>query len=423
MNQAVLTFLPALLLLAQVTARADDLAPTVTKLVRQLDASEKTRREDAEQQLLKLGPAVLPLLPSAEDGSAEVKLRLARVRTQLETLRGEQEVKASELTLSGTAIPLSEVIAAIEKQTGNKLVDFRRDFGQQPDKKTFDLTFDKTPFWSAFDQILDQGGLTIYSYAGVPGLALVNRSGNELPRHDRGIYTGAFRVEATEVSAKRDLRDATGQALKLDVEVGWEPRLAPIAITQAAESVTAIGDNNEKLGAAPNGEFEATVNPGDATASMPLTFSLPSRDMKKITSLKGSFSVMLPGQVETFRFEKLTSGAPIEQRKGAVKVILEQARKNNDIWEIRVRVVFDSPGKALESHRTWILHNEAALETPGKESINFAGLETTRQADNEVGVAYLFDVPDIADHTFIYKTPTVLMNAAVPYELHDVALP
>ena len=88
-----------------------------------------------------------------------------------------------------------------------------------------------------------------------------------------------------------------------------------------------------------------------------------------------------------------------------------------------MRLVFDKPGQALESHRTWVLHNEALLETPDKEPINFAGLETTRQSENEVGVAYLFDVGDISEHTFIYKTPAVLMDASVAYELHDVPLP
>ncbi len=108
MKNAIVYSLVGLLLTAQVSVSADDAAPAndaatvVAKLVRQLDAAEKGRREDAEQQLLKLGPAILPLLPNADSASAEVKLRLARVRTQLETLQGEQQVKASELSLAAS---------------------------------------------------------------------------------------------------------------------------------------------------------------------------------------------------------------------------------------------------------------------------------------------------------------------------------
>jgi hypothetical protein len=422
MTNTLLCTLTGLFVAAQAVA-PQDLAPTVAKLVRQLDAAEKVRREEAERQLLELGPAVLSHLPAPDTGSAEVRLRVARVRTQLETRQGEQQVQASQVTISGKALALAEVLATIEKQTANKLVDYRREFGQQVDKKSLDLDFDKTPFWPTVDQLLDRAGMTTYPYAGVPGLPLVNRAGDELPRYKRGVYAGAFRVEATEVTARRDLRDANGQSLKLAVEVAWEPRLAPIAITQAAANVTAVGDNGQALVAGASGEFEATVNPGDTSANMPLAFSLPGREIKKISSLKGTIGVMLPGQVESFRFDKLRGGTPYEQRRGSVKVILDQVRPNNDIWEVRMRVVFDAPGRALESHRTWVLHNEAALETADKQTIKFAGLETTRQTENEVGVSYLFDVADVAGCTFIYKTPTVLMNAAVPYELHDIPLP
>jgi len=423
MIPTAISVLAGCLVLAQVAPADVDLAPTVSKLVRQLDATEKARREDAEQQLLKLGSKVLTLLPDTASASAEVKLRLARVRTQLETQRGEEEVRPSQITLAGDELPLAKVLAAIKEQTGNTLVDFREQFGQQADKKVLKLSFDKVPFWPALDQLLDQAGMAIYQYAGEPGLSLVNRAGNELPRADRGVYAGAFRIEATDVSARRDLRDPTGQALRINVDVAWEPRLAPIAITQAGESVSATGDNGESLPAGPRGEFEATVNPGDSSAQMPLSFSLPPRTVSKIASLKGSFSVMLPGPIETFRFENLRAGLQAEQRKGSVNVILEQVRQNNLVWEVRVRVVYDAPGKALESHRTWALHNEALLESPDKELINFAGLETTRQGENEIGMAYLFDVTDVKQHTFIYKAPAVLLNAVVPWELRDIPLP
>jgi hypothetical protein len=423
MVNPVVCFLATCLLAAQADAPASDVPATVRKLVRQLDAPEKARRDEAEQKLLEVGSAALDALPAPTDASAEVQLRLGRVRVRLETLRGEEEVRSREVTIAGKALPLPEVIAAIDKQTGNKLLDYRGQFGQQAAAKTLDLELEKTPFWSALDQILDQAGMTIYQYSGEPGLSLVNRSGGEVPRYNRGVYAGAFRIEATDITARRDLRDANGQALKLQLDVAWEPRLVPIAITQAGDAITAIGDTGGTLAAAPNTELESTVNPGEASVQVPLTFSLPPRAMTKIASLKGNLDVILPGPIETFRFEKLKAGAKAEERRAGVKVILDQVRQNNLVWEVRVRVAFDNPGKALESHRTWVLHNEAYLETAAKDKINSAGMETTRQSENEVGVAYLFDVEEITDHTFVYKTPAVLLDVAVPYELHDIALP
>ena len=62
-------------------AASDDLAADVRRLVAQLDYSELAARERAEEQLVKLGPAALPFLPSPTDRMpAETAERLSRVR-------------------------------------------------------------------------------------------------------------------------------------------------------------------------------------------------------------------------------------------------------------------------------------------------------------------------------------------------------
>jgi hypothetical protein len=107
-----------------------------------------------------------------------------------------------------------------------------------------------------------------------------------------------------------------------------------------------------------------------------------------------------------------------------VSVVVDQVRKNNEVWEVRMRVVFDKAAGALESHLGWIFNNEAYLENPAGEQVQYATLETTRQTENEVGVAYLFDVPEgLKGHTFVYKTPVAIVNMPVEYELKDLELP
>ena len=143
--------------------------------------------------------------------------------------------------------------------------------------------------------------------------------------------------------------------------------------------------------------------------------------MNKIASLKGTFSVMLPGQVEPFRFDKLRGGARSSSERGREGHPRASAAEQRPVGNPRAgRLRHAGQGPRVASHLD-PAQRGGADQTPDKQSINFAGLETTRQTDSEIGVAYLFDVPDITGHTFIYKTPTVLMNAAVPYELHEIA--
>ncbi len=307
------------MLLAQVEAAAPaDLAPQVRKLVRELDAAEKSRRDAAEEQLLKLGPAALDLLPDVEAASAEVQLRLARIRNRLEQSRGEASVQASSVTLSGHAMPLAAVIAALEKQTGNKVMDFREQFGQQPADKTLKLELAKTPFWPAVDQILDQTGMTVYPYSGEAGLALVGRSSAEAPRHNRGSYAGAFRIEATEVTARRDLRNSQPAQLSVQLQVAWEPRLAPIVLLQPTDAVHAVNDAGKPLTmSAPESEPEIPVNAEACAVDLPIALEAPPRSVTRIASLQGKLTAVLPGPVATFRFDKLAPAPRGRSGKGA----------------------------------------------------------------------------------------------------------
>src|SRR4051812_22167845 len=85
----------------------------VLDLVRQMDAAEKSARDEAEQKLLAMGEGALDWLPQLdEQAPAEVRERLGRVRTQLERARAESAVQATTVTLSGEML-LSEAVMAI----------------------------------------------------------------------------------------------------------------------------------------------------------------------------------------------------------------------------------------------------------------------------------------------------------------------
>jgi hypothetical protein len=403
-----------------------DMAASVRRLLVDLDAPEKPRRDTAERQLVELGPAALAYLPEVgPELPAEMTLRLGRVRGQLERAQTDAAVQASTVTLTGQNLPFKDVLAALEKQTGNKLRDFRPQFGEELKDLTVNAQFNKTPFWEALDAVLDQTGLTIYNFAGEEGLALVGRPTSQRPRVDRADYAGAFRIEATDFIAHRDLRDPSSHTLQLNIEAAWEPRLHPIIILQPAGVVEARDEQGRPLtlvGA--DNELEINVNPGSHSVDLPLHLALPPRSVNRIASLKGKLTAVLPGRAEDFRFDNLEKAKRVVQRRAGVTVTLDEAWKNNAIWEIRVRVTFDQAGGALESHRNWIFNNEAWLEAPDKEKVANAGLETTRQTDNEVGIAYLFGVPDtLAGYTFVYRTPAAIATVPVAYELKDLELP
>ena len=89
-----------------------------------------------------------------------------------------------------------------------------------------------------------------------------------------------------------------------------------------------------------------------------------------------------------------------------------------------MRFALDEDNGALQSHRDWVFQNLSYLLDKDGKQIDNAGLETTRQTKNEVGVAYVFDVPDgIEGLSWIYETPAAIVDLPVEYEIKDIELP
>ena len=84
----------------QAAADADDeLRLQVRRLVRELDDNQIATRTAAERGLIELGPRALDLLPSpARDTSAEVKVRLERIRKTLQEQAAQAAAESSLVT-------------------------------------------------------------------------------------------------------------------------------------------------------------------------------------------------------------------------------------------------------------------------------------------------------------------------------------
>lgn len=414
------------IVVSQSAAADDALGAEVRRLVRQLDAPQLAQRDAAEAGLLKLGPGALDLLPAIDDRTpAEIAQRLGRVRHKLQQAMAQAATQTARVTLQGDGMPLSQVLAAIQEQTGNKIVDSRARTGEPGLDRELKVDFRQTPFWQALDQVLDQAELTLYPFPEEKAIHLVPRPESHLPRAGRACYAGPFRLEPVRVSAERDLRNPVNKALGVTVEITWEPRLGPISLQQRMADVVAVDDAGNPLPVgSEEAELEIPVEPEAVAKEVRIPLGLPPRQVRKIARLAGTFSALVPGKVQTFRFRDLEKANEVAERVAGVTVTLEGARRNNQVWEVRVRVRFDEASGALQSHRGWIFENEAFLEDPEGRPVVPGAFETTRQTNNEVGVAYLFRPQrPLADYTFVYKTAAAILSTEFRYEMRDIPLP
>lgn len=404
---------------AAAPAKDQDVEAEVRKQLRRLDADALADRVAAEKALIELGPEALEYLPEITPATAaEIKERLSRVRGALEKLSVAQYVEATTVTLSG-AMTVEEAVLAIQKQTGNSL----RDLGAAATRQVT-VAWDKTPFWAAVDDLTEQAGLAINPFGGYEGelsLQLQEEASDLTPIRS---YAGIFRVQATRVQAARSLVAPGADNLRTTLQIAWEPRLKPISVTLPLDRMSATGEDGEELALAREGVLGAPALSGVSTIDLDVPMQLPPRSVETIATLRGDLIATLPGRVEEFAFEDLAEAKAVDKTKAGVTVTLEQVRKNQELYQVRIRVSFDEASGALESYQGWIYENKVWIETADGTKLEPLTMEATRQEENLVGLAYYFDLekgPQGA--TFKYRTPASIVRRELPFELKNIPLP
>ncbi len=425
-----LLFVGSLLLLQAEPAESATPPPNVSqavpRLVRQLNDEQLAKRESAEKDLVALGPSALEYLPQITAKTpAEVKDRLGRVRKILENAAVELATRPAAVTLEGE-MSLEQALKSLEQQSGNRVVDYRERFDQTATPIRVNLTASKVSYWHALDELLDQAKMTTYNYGGVTSaLTIVARQDQEVDRLGKAAYAGQFRIEPMRLELVRDLRNPGNNSLQLALDIAWEPRLRPIVITIPFQDLEVKDDAGNKIESdAAGGEPEVSADANVSATEVVVPLRLPDRSIKKIATIKGRLEVLAQGRVETFEFIDLDRAKEVEQKRAGVAVVLEQVRKNQDVYELRMRVVYDSASNALESHRGWILDNPAFLIDPSGVRVETAGLEVTQQKEDEVGLSYKFVIEGgFRGYKFVYKTAAALVQLPVDFELKDIELP
>ena len=413
------------LLVGQVGLPADkDPQTEVSRLVRQLDAPQLAQRESAEAGLLECGPDVLELLPPPDDRmSAEVRLRLGRVRQKLQQARADTAADHSTVTLHAEAMRLSDILGTLQEQSGNAIVDYRPRFGQLVADPNLTVQFDNRPFWPALDQVCEQAGLALYPYVDRRAIGIVAAAENRIA--GSVCYSGPFRIEPIEIIARHDLRWKDGAWLVVTLDVMWEPRIQVISLAQPMDRVKAVDERGNPLPVADAKAVPETLVDGKNTVvKMNIPLHLPPRDVREIALLKGTLQATIAGAHETFRFDALTEEKKQQQRIAHTTVTLQKVRWDGEVCEIHVNVRFDEAADALASHRQWIFENQAYLEGPDGKRIAYDGYETTAQGQRDLGIAYRFTTNrPLSDLTFVYKTPGTIIDKSFDYELKSISLP
>ena len=395
--------------------------------IQQLENRQAARRNDAEKKLTQADPSVLEYLPAITDRTnAELKERLLRIRDVLRKEQAAELTKASRVTLQGE-MTLGKALETIATQTKNQVIDFRERLNQPADDTMLTLDIDDVPFWEAFDQLADEANVTIYPFVGeARKLAIVAAGETAQPRAGTADYVGLFRIEPTTLGCQRNLRDASGDILRLTVELIWEPRVLPILVRQNFDDVQVVADNGDSVDVQQSGNRQIPIQPGVASLDIQIPVTLPPREVKELKTLSGKFIALVPGGDVTFEFDDLVNAKGAEQSKSGLTVVLDDIRLSQGFQQVSLRVRFDDVAGSLQSHLDWVENNIVRLvDSNGKPADEPGYYERYFERDSEIGFRYVFPVEkkDLAGWKLVYTSPAGVSEVEVPFEIKDIPLP
>ena len=406
-----------------------EMIENIARLQFQLKSVQIPERDAAEKELIEMGEMVLDHLEETEStDSADYKERVLRVRTTLEKIAVAKNTQASSMKVEAGKISMENLLKQIKKQTGNDVVLGREVLLETSNKEIEFKKTEQLEFWDVLNQLMDQTGLQIDPYDGGPGqLALsesIVRPGQEpVEPIVLADYSGVMRFQITRIDSTKNLLRPAMNSSRFNLLVRWEPRITPIAIDFPFSSIELVDEFDQKVASEQQGVYTGIVTPEIPELEFSVSTSLIDRQVEQIKSLKGEVEAVLPGRVETFKFQDVSEmEEDTFQIKAGAKVTFGGIIKNEDLWGLRLSLSFDEENNALESHQAWVYNNEIFLVDENGEKFAPIGSETFQQTNAQVGILYYF-ADDPKDMDLHYKTPAAVVKVKIPFVITEIPLP
>lgn len=401
----------------------------VEQLIQGLDASTLAERIHAERKLIELGPEVLPFLPAPElIESVAAREAVRRIRPQIERRAARESAAASHVTLEGERT-VGDILEQIQRQTKNRLSLVDTAAGIKD--RELSVKWDRTKFWDCLDELCGQGSLEWRFAKNSASIQLEPRRPSEPAA--LGIQrTGPFRLAVTNLETRDVIGNPNERILRIRGRLSIEPRLRPLFLSMDATNMNAVTDTDQLLSAwNRDAKYEFPVADGGREVPVQWDLLLPVGAVAKTVTIHGRFQCEIAAATQRIVFDQKALTPGTIRRRGGVTVRIRHVKFNSDhadteapAADIGITISYDVGGPAFESHRSWIFHNAAYLETKSGARTEFTDFETTQQADGAIAVDYHFrkiDAP--ADqYFFVYEAPTLIISVPVEINLEKLRL-
>lgn len=293
-----------------------------------------------------------------------------------------------------------------------------------------DLDIERAAFWPALDRVAAAADLRLSLYRDDGKIALAPGPHRPQPVS----YHGPFRVALMEVRVGRRL-DTGAKTCMARLEVAWPPPLQAFLVEPRPDTFVVQDDKGQPRPMPAGGRgWDFVKN----RVAWEIDLALPAmpRAVPRLNLFKGQLAAVSCARMLEFTFDPIEKGKSASGEGVAARLKDFVARKGPEpYWTIAVGLTYPPGGPKLESFQNdwWLRRNEIFLvgKKNGQRFPNNGRFEIDDQVPDRPVIAYRFlDEPEKklrlgqpAEWKLIYRTPSPLVETAIPFEFRDVPLP
>ena len=405
-------------------APAPPLATQVARLVAELGDPQRSRRDQASQQLEALGIDVLPLLemPLAM-ARGEAAWRLQTLRSRLSQRAVAEAIEPSRVVAAPLGMPLAGAFEAVFTSRGGRLpVDASAGVGAAVTSAV--PAGEVSSYWEEVGRLLADGDCRLEETDVSPGGVRIR---SRLAGEPAALATaaGPLRVELLRAAA---VPPEQPRAVRLTLKVFWEPRMRPIMLQLPMASLIAEGEAGEVIPPRQRAAVVEASPRGDAgTVTVSVLLAAPAPALERIASLRGSFAVWVPAGDLELRLP-LSEGlrGASEQLAGDARVRLESSRVSREGLVVRLRADYPA-SDALASHRTWITRRELSCWLD-RQPLTTLSDRVVRRDERGLAREAVFALPEGIDPAEVdgqvrWRLPLAIRKFPVDFQLRGIPTP
>jgi hypothetical protein len=394
----------------------------VARLIERLSSGSYADRVDATDELAGVAAeAREQLLAATASDDPEVRLRARRL---LYRLSEERLWRASPVDCRRQQVMASEALAAVSRQSGNRLL-VGDAYGTFKDL-VLDMDLGGVPFWQAVDQICRLTGNRVRPHFDTrsPGLAVVAGIAGRHPV----AYAGPVRLQINRArrlfSEELDYEQHSSEkahSFQFDVQAVWEDRFRLVAYRLQPELVEAVTETGVRLGGQSTTGGWSIAGPSTRQVSMSLRMQPPSTTATCIKILRLKWGLIAVGDMAQLEIDRLDSTEPHFQDD--VELVVEKVQEfPGSRCEVSLRIVSD--GVVSDPADLIFCESEVELLDSQGRAYRRQGQTNTMAGDGALmKISYLGDEGHAGPKKLRFHYPRIRSQRELEIVFRDVPLP